>query len=116
MSSEMDALFGILAFGSGIYCLYSAITMQRTGNIAANLVLDRETAKKKCKNVGEFLYKIIPPTYILGSITTAYGVISLVDAFLVECPMAVNISLVVTIVAFIWFAVATSNAKKKYYD
>ncbi|MFI3207955.1 MAG: hypothetical protein R3Y40_02340 [Eubacteriales bacterium] len=115
MSTEMDLLFGVLGLACGIYCLYSAFMMSRTGIVSTTLILDKETAKKKCTNIGEFLVEVIPPTIGLGIATMFYGVVILIDTYVVECYWVSLFSIVLSVAALVWFAIVTSKSKKKYY-
>lgn len=115
MGSEFDSMFGLIALASGIYCLYSAFMMKKTGVANTTIVVDKETAKKKCKDIGAFLVMVIPPTFILGGVTTVYGAVSLISVYVVECTIAVFIMLALTMAVLIWFVVVTSKAKKKFY-
>ena len=112
---EMDLFFGVIGVACGLFCLYSAFNMRRTGTITESLLLDKETAKKPCKDVGAFLVEVIPPTAILGVFILAYGIITLVDAYIVECYVVVMVMMVITLAVLVWFGFVTTKAKKKYF-
>lgn len=114
--SEFDLFFGLVAIGCGLYCLYSAYMMKKTGIISKTLMLDQETAKLKCTNVGEFLLSVLPCTIILGIVVTMYGAIILLDSYVVDCGIILTILLLLSGAVLIWFAVVTSKAKKKYFE
>ncbi len=113
--TELDLYFGIGALIAGIYCVYQAIMMKKTGIVCATLLLDSNTKIKKCKNIGEFLNLVIMPTMILGIIILLYGVVTLVDIYVYECDIAVYVVMALTMGALIWFAIVTNKAKKAYY-
>lgn len=112
---SIDLYFGVGALIAGIYCVYQAYVMKTKGIICATLLLDKETAKKKCKNIGEFLAMVIMPTFILGIIILLYGAVTLVDLYVVACGVWLYIVMGVTLAALIWFAMITGKAKKLYY-
>ncbi|MFI3171635.1 MAG: hypothetical protein R3Y58_04605 [Eubacteriales bacterium] len=115
MTSDLDLFFGLVGVACGLFCLYSAIRMRRTGIITESLLLDKETAKKPCKDIGTYLVEVIPPTVIMGIVLLIYGVLTLVDAYVYECYMVVMIMMVITLIALVWFGFVTSKAKKKYF-
>lgn len=110
-----DLFFGVGGLACGIYCIYSAVMMQKTGVICATLLLDKRTAKETCSDVGGFLVEVIPPTYGLGVATLIYGIVTLVDAYLVECEWIMMAVIVLAFAVLVWFGVVTSKSKKKYF-
>lgn len=113
--SELDLYFGVGALIAGVYCIYQAIKMKKTGIICATLLLDSQTKMMKCKNIGEFLSRVIMPTMVLGIVLLLYGVVTMVDLYLYESDLAVFAVMALTMGALIWFAVVTNKAKKEYY-
>ncbi len=115
MSEGIDLYFGIGGIIAGIYCIYQAILMRNTGFPSTTLVVDKETAKKKCKDMGAFLSKVIMPTFVLGIVIIIYGAVLLVNLYVMECEMVVYATMGITMAALIAFAVLTGKAKKEYY-
>lgn len=115
MGSTIDMYFGVAAIVGGIYCLYQAFLMNKTGVICKSLLLDRETALKKCKDIGAFLSKVIMPTVVIGITILIYGIVTLVDVYVVECDIAVYILMAITVVILGWFAIVTKKAKEEFF-
>lgn len=112
---EFDLYFGLVAVGAGIYCIYASIMMKKTGVISTTLLLDKETARKKCSNIDEFLKAVIPPTLMIGMLTVLYGALLLINLYVMECGIVLYISMGVTLLALFWYAIITRKAKEKYY-
>ena len=115
MGSSMDLYFGLVGIACGAYCLFWAVKMKTTGEICKTLLLDKETAKKPCKNVGEYLMMVIPPTFVLGIVLMAYGIITLIDSYVVSCFGVMIAFLVISFVVLVWYGSVTTKAKRKYF-
>ncbi len=112
---EMDLLFGLISLGCGLYCLYASYMMKKTGIIFDSLLLDKVTASKKCKNVGEFITMVLPATTTLGITIALYGGVTLIDAYVTPCYEVVMILLVISLIVIVWYAIRTNRAKKMYF-
>ena len=70
--NDITSWVGILVFGGGIYCLYSAIMMKTKGIINENILLNKENRFKKCKNKEAFIKELFP-SFITFSILTLFA-------------------------------------------
>lgn len=116
MGSEWDLYFGIGSIACGLYCFYALFNMKTKGKICAVLLLDKETAKKQCKDVGAYLVEVMPPVTVLGTGITAYGIITLLYIYNEQLYLPMMIMLVVTLAILVWFGMVTTKARKKYFD
>lgn len=113
--NDVTSWVGILVFGGGIYCLYSCIMMKVKGVINENLLLNKESRFKKCKNKDAYIKELFPSFLTFSILTTACGAIDMINTFLVDIYIAYVISLVLFIAGFIWFMVTSKKCKDRYY-
>ncbi len=113
---SFDLFFGGFAVLSGLYCLYAVYVMKKTGVVNATLLLDRETAKGKCSNPGEFITKATPKLVALGGTIFLYGIFLLVSMAIPELVDFTIVLIVLTFGVLIWYAVGVNKLKKQYYS
>ncbi len=113
--NDMTSWVGILVFGGGIYCLYSCLMMKFKGIINENLLLNKESRFKKCKNKEAYIKELFPSFLTFSILTTACGAIDMINTFLVEMYVAYVVSLVLFVAGFVWFMTASKKCKDKYY-
>lgn len=116
MGSEFDLYLGIGSILCGIYCFYAVYSMKTTGKICTTLLLDKETAKKPCKNIGEYLVSVMPPVIVLGIVLIACGAISLINVYYEDLFYLYMLSIGIALGVLVWFGIVTSKARKKYFD
>lgn len=113
--NDITSWVGILVFGGGIYCLYSAIMMKTKGIINENILLNKENRFKKCKNKEAFIKELFPSFITFSILTTFCGAVDMINTFVVEINMLYIISLVLFVAGFVWFMVTSKKCKDKYY-
>ncbi|MEG0108818.1 MAG: hypothetical protein RR705_08210 [Lachnospiraceae bacterium] len=113
--ANIDGLFGVLALACGLYCLYAGFSMKKTGEINQTVLLSKDVNPKKCKDKELYMKCVIPKVFVLGATVSAYGIISLIDAYVVRLGLLVIVFLIVVLMVLIWYGITTSKASKKYF-
>ncbi len=116
MGSELDLYFGAGSILCGLYCFYAVYSMKTTGKICTTLLLDKETAKKPCKNIGEYLVSVIPSVMILGIALIICGAIILLSVYYEDLFYLYMLTVGIALAVLVWFGMVTSKARKKYFD
>lgn len=112
----MDSIWGLLALACGLYCLAGYWKMAKTGEIFKSVLLPREIDLKKCKDINAYRKEAAPKVLILGIIVTLWGIFDLACANLGVDEVGVFwVSFAVVMIILVWFGVATSKLRKKYF-
>lgn len=115
---SMDSFNGfiaILILAFGLYTLYAYLIMKKTGKISTVLLLGKNQTEKQCKDKAAYLAKAMPVVLVLGIVTTLYGVIDVLNYFVLPIGMIDLIASVVFFAALVWFMVVTVKLKKIYF-
>ncbi len=113
--ATMTSWVGILVFGGGIYCLYACAQMKFKGIINENILLNKESRFKKCKDKDAYIREMFPTFLLFSILTTACGAIDMINTFIVEIGIAYLISLILFAIGFVLFMVKSKKCKNKYY-
>ncbi len=108
-------LMDVLILGCGFYALYSAYMLKTQGKIIKTFLVFKDTDVDSCKDLQEYANLMSPKLYTLGGIMVAYGVVSLINAYLVNINGLYITFIVIFTVALIWYGIAVSKALKKYF-
>ncbi len=108
-------LMDVLILGCGFYALYSAYMLKSQGKIIKTFLVFKDTDVDTCKNLQEYAHLMAPKLYALGGIMVAYGVVSLINTYLVNINGLYMTFIVIFAVALIWYGFAVSKALKKYF-
>ncbi len=105
----------VVVFGFGLYCFWAYIQMKVKGEINNSLLLGKEYVYKTCKDKEGYIKEMSPQLLLFASVTTACGIVDLVNTFVTDIEILYYISLVLFVAEFIWFTKVSINVKKKYY-
>ncbi len=108
-------LMDVLILGCGFYALYSAYMLKTQGKIIKTFLVFKDTDVDSCKDLQEYANLMSPKLYTLGGIMVAYGVVSLINTYLVNINGLYIMFIVIFTVALIWYGIAVSKALKKYF-
>ena len=129
MDNSINSVFTILIFGCGVYCLYQAIMLFRTGKVPENsIVLSKDRPMSRCLDPEAFVTYIKPRFLIFAIAVTIFAAISLVNdltdfmgvltAGLSQTMQLVIVEIVsvgIPIAVIIWFAVCLVRIQKKLW-
>ena len=113
--AELTSWVGILVFAGGLYCLYACAQMKFKGIINENILLNKESRFKKCKDKESYIKEMFPTFLMFAFTTTFCGAIDMINTFVVEVGVLYVISLVLFIIGFIVFMLKSKKCKDKYY-
>lgn len=113
---DMTSWVGILVFGCGLYCFYAAFQLKVKGIVNTNLLLTKNMIYKKCKDIKGYTREMFPVLLIFAILTTACGIVDMINSFVTDVDVLYLISLGLFFVSFIWFAVTAKKLREKYYS
>ena len=107
------SVFDVFIMGFGIYMLFSAVKMKQTKEIGTLLLAEEEV--KKCKqkeNLAEFFYW---REAVMGCVFVLFGVIRLLDKFVLKIGGMLDIMLMVALLATaLWFFKSLQTARARF--
>lgn len=111
----MNGIFGILALGCGIYCLYGYYMLKFKKEINKSILLPKDVDVKKCKDLEGYCKEAQYPILLLGVVTTLYGASDLYNSYVGGADMLFIVMLVLLFVALVAFVVLIRKCNKKYF-
>ena len=72
-------IFDLLIGASGVYLIYTALTMKKTGEIKAGVLVSKEMDAGRIKDKDGFINYMYVKTMILGVLSIAYGLAGIID-------------------------------------
>lgn len=112
-SFVINLLINIVITGFGLYLLYIAITMKRTGKIH-NTVLPKEEAIK-CKDVKGYVSYITPKMIIFGFVIVFVGIMGIAELYVSVLYRYRFFTLLIFMVMFMVYIYEMRQAKLKYF-
>lgn len=113
--TSMTSWVGILVFGGGLYCLYACAQMKFKGIINENILLNKDSRMKKCKDKDAYIREMFPTFLLFSILTTACGAIDMINSFVAPMGTAYFVSLILFIIGFVLFMTKSKKCKDKYY-
>ncbi len=113
---DTSNMFDLLIIISGIYLIYSAITMKTTGNISGGALVSKDVDVNKIRDKEGFITYMFPKALFMGILTCAIGLMGIITT---EYGGPAYISLIAFggfIIVLVLFAVASNRAKKMFID
>lgn len=107
-------IFDLLILGCGIYLVYSALTMKKTGKIAAGVLLSKDVDADKIKDKAGFIQYMFSKLLGLGILTCVAGAWGLIAPKLNASGWVTLIGWGCYMVCLVLFAVSANKAKKKF--
>lgn len=111
----MGNIFGLMGVGGGLYCLYAYYLMRTKGKLNTNIMLPKGIDEKICKDQAAYIKKISLPLLVLSIVLTAYGVVELINVYVVNIQKLIYAAIVVVLVTLIWFTAVTKKYNKEYF-
>ncbi len=115
MMEGLDLLFGLFGLGCGLYCMYSAYMMKKTGIINETLLVDQVTRTKKCKDKTAFIQETNGQVWLLGIAATLYGTVCLLHAYVIKLDVLLWVIMALFFADLVMFSIKINKVKKKYY-
>lgn len=112
---SMGTFFGVVGIGAGLYCLYGWIVMMRKREIPKGIMLPKDVDPRKCRDVESYIKKTSIPLLVLGLILVIYGVLELVNQYVMKIDTPVFAAMILSMAALIWFALCAKKANQTYF-
>lgn len=107
-------IFDVIIAGLGVYLIYSAWQMKRTGEISTVIINSIEIAR--CKDRKSFIDSIYNQTVIFGMISLVFGLLGCINDTVYPLGKLFDIGgVVVFIVAWLWFTREVRKKKEKFF-
>lgn len=111
----MFGAIGVIILACGLYCFYALFKMKKTGEPSDVILLSKSDVNKHCKDKAAFMAKSIPMVLMLAAVTTAYGVIDVINSYVYKMEMVDLIAGIIFFIVLIVYMVKTQKYKKEYY-
>ena len=112
---NLEGIFGILAIGCGIYCLYGYFMMKTKKEVNRTILLPKDVNIKKCKDLDGYCKETSLPLLLLGVVTTLYGVSDLYNTYVGGADKLFIAMLVIFFATLVLFIVRVRKCNRKYF-
>ena len=109
------SIMDIVILVCGVYALYAAYVLKTKGKIIKTFLVFKETDVNTCKDLGAYAASIAPKLSTLAGVMILYGVVSLINTYVVSIMSLYWVMMVALIGTLIWYGIQTRNATKKYF-
>ncbi|MCD8248902.1 MAG: hypothetical protein LUC60_03465 [Lachnospiraceae bacterium] len=111
----MWSFMDILILACGVYALYSAYVLKAQGKIVQTFLLAKDTKPESCKDLPAYASEMSPRLSAMGGVMVAYGVVSLINTYLVEVNSLYWVLMIVMFGCLVWYAIMAKRASAKYF-
>lgn len=109
---DVMVLFDVVIMILGIYMIFAALKMHKTGEISPVIITPEEIAR--CRDKRGFIAFMYWKEAVFGGILTAVGVLGLVNDLVVSMGAYNVIELLLFLAAFLWFQEELRKARTKF--
>lgn len=111
---DFMAIFDLIIGGFGVYLIFTAFKMRKTGEIST-IVVNKEDINK-CKDKAGFIDFIFTKAVAFGLVALLFGVVSFINDSVFAMGAAVNwIGMIVFLILWIWFTHALRKGREKFF-
>ena len=109
-------IFDLLITLSGVYLIYTAVIMKKSGKITGGVIVSKDVEVDKIKDKDGFIKYMYGKVLLLGILTCIVGAVGIVNNKL-HGPVIISfIGVICYLVMLVLFAAATVKAKKRYME
>lgn len=112
-SSDIMSVFDVILIVYGIYTMYSAFMMKKTGVPGKWLMGEQDTSK--CRDLRGFVDEMTVKTVLFGASAVLYGVISTVNRMKLGIRALDAVCIIVFLAVCAFYVVGLNRAKKKFF-
>lgn len=112
-TTDIMSIFDVILIVYGIYTIYSAFMMKRTGVPGKWLITEQEIAK--CKDMPGFIDAMYLKTILFGGVALLYGALSTLNRMKLSIPYLDTICIIAFLIVCGIYIVALNKAKKKFF-
>lgn len=109
-------IFDLLIAASGIYLIYTAIMMKRTGEIKSGVIVSKEVDVNQIKDKEGFIRYMYGKVMVIGILAVAVGAGSIINTNLNGPAYLSLVGIGGYLAVLIFYAVASAKARKKFID
>lgn len=112
-SSEVMSVFDVILIAYGVYTIYSAFIMKKTGVPGKWLMGEQDTGK--CRDLKGFVDDMTVKTILFGAAAVLYGVLSTVNRMKLGLSALNTVCIIVFLAVCAFYVVELNRAKKKFF-
>lgn len=112
-STGIMGIFDVIILLYGVYTIYTALQMRKTKEPAKWLVNEQEI--DRCKDKSGFVEATYVWTIVFGAVAMLYGIVSLLNSFVLHVPVLDVICLLVFLAGCVFYIAALNRARKRFF-
>lgn len=109
-------IFDILIALSGVYLIYEAVRMKRTGDITGGVIVSKEVDVNNIRDKEGFIKYMFGKVFAMGILALIVGVVGMINSWLKGPVFLSLIGVLAYLAVLILFAVASVKARKKFIE
>ncbi|NLL77613.1 MAG: hypothetical protein GX235_10270 [Clostridiales bacterium] len=113
---DTSNLFDFLIIISGVYLIYSAVSMKVTGKISGGALVSKDVDVNKIRDTEGFINYMFGKALLMGILTCAIGLMGIVTSRINGPAYISLIAFGGFIIVLILFAISSNKAKKMFID
>lgn len=106
-------ILGVWMIAVGVYTLYYAFMMEKTGMIKAGWIIGRDTQLKESRDLPGFVSVAKKKCFIFGWLASIGGIL-FIFGYIYDWYGVLAVDMLVLIIAYVWFSMTIRKAEKKY--
>lgn len=112
-AADIMSVFDVILIVYGLYTMYSAFMMKRTGVPGKWLISEDEATK--CRDMKGFIDEMFVKTILFGAVAILYGALTTLNRMKLALPYFDTVCIIVFLVFCALYMVALNKAKKKFF-
>jgi CBS domain containing-hemolysin-like protein len=113
---EMNEVIDIIFLGCGIYLIFTAIMAKKKGEIAENVMLDKNTTEKNITDREGYINYISRGLVISGALIIVSAIVNLVNDELYSSVALNWVGIILILAAIVIYTVIYKKGQKLYTD
>lgn len=111
-------LMDILLLGIGLYTIYSAVQMKKSGDLKKGWLVGNDVDMRKVKDAKGYIQFIFGKTVFLGAMASFYALVGILTTY-IDFGIPIDLEMVMTFlfgISVFWFILKSVSARKIYLD
>lgn len=113
---DNTSIFDIMIACSGLYLIYGALQMKRTGEIKPGIAVGKDVDIKRIRDKEGFIKYMFGRILLMGILSAALGAGFMLNTYAGGPAYLELIGIVIYLAVLVLFAAASGKARKKYID
>lgn len=109
----MLVLFDAVIFIYGVYTVYSAVNMKRTGKLSSWFT--GGTAVSAIRDEQGYIDYIYGKTIVMGAMASLFGLAGFVNDRIIPVPDVMRAMILLFLTVCIWFYISINRAKRRFW-